>query len=131
MGSDTRAFVFDRLKTVAAVGGRVLQQGSALTAQTVKPYLVYHMGNDTDEGMSDEDNFKPNRQFMQVFIHVAQGDYGPIDDIMPQVKAALASGVGKPNDLIHVQYLETSQDLQDDLLQSFFRYMRFQLIQAR
>lgn len=133
MGSNVREYVFDQLKTVAAAGGRVIQQGSVLTAQQVKPYLVYHFGNNTDEGMSDEDgvNFSPNRQFMQVFIHVPQGDYAPIDDVIPQVKAALLLGVGKPADLVVIRYLETSQDLQDDLLQTFFRYMRFQLIMAR
>lgn len=128
--SDVRNFVYDRLKTVAPVGDRVFQQGSIITAQAVKPYLVYHFGNAPDEGMSDEDNFMPSRQFMQVYIHVDQGDYAPVDDIMSLVRAALAGGT-KPANLIHIQYLETSQDLQDNLLQTFFRYMRFQLILAR
>lgn len=90
--------------------------------------MVHHFGNNTDEGMYDEDNFKPSRQFLQVFIHCLQGDYGPIDEIIPLVKAALASREGRPANLVSVQYLETSQDLQDDQLQTYFRYMRFQLI---
>lgn len=112
----------------AVVVDRVYQQGSVLTAQQTKPYLVHHFGNNTDEGMYDEDSFKPNRQFLQIFIHTEQGDYGPIDDIIPLVKAALYKLAGKPPSLIAVRYLETSQDLQDDLLQSYFRYVRFQLI---
>lgn len=131
MASPSRAFVFNRLKTVSGISGRVAQQGAILTAQQVKPYIVYHFGNNTDEGMYDEDNYQPNRQFIQIFIHVAQGDYGPIDELVPLVKAALLSTTDKPDDLIEVRYLETSQDLQDDLLQTYFRYMRFQLIQAR
>lgn len=115
----------------AIVNGNVWQQGAILTAQTAKPYLVHHFGNNTDEGMYDEDNCQPSRQFLQIYIHADQGDYGPIDDVIPLVKAALTSRTGRPADLIHVQYLETSQDLQDDLLQSYFRYIRFQLILAR
>lgn len=134
VGSPTRAWIHHRLTTdtalTAVISGRVLQQGSILTAQSVKPYLVHHFGNNTDEGMSDEDNFKPNRQFLQIFIHCNQGDYGPVDDLIPLIKGALASLAGRPASLIHVQYLETSQDLQDPLLQSYFRYMRFQLINS-
>lgn len=113
------------------IGARVWQQGAVLTAQTQKPYLVHHFGNNTDEGMYDEDSWQPNRQFLQVFIQGEQGDYGPVDDIIPLVKAALMSRAGRPDELIQVQYLETSQDLQDDLLQTYFRYIRFQLILAR
>ncbi len=135
MDSPVRAWVHTRLSTDSAltdvVGGRVQQQGAVLTAQMVKPYLVHHFGNNTDEGMYDEDSFQPNRQFLQVFMHVPQGDFGPVDTLMPLVKAALLSHTSRPAQLIHVQYLETSQDLQDDLLQTFFRYMRFQLIQSR
>lgn len=135
MSSLSRAFVHTRLSTdlnlTAAVNGRVMQQGSVITAQAQKPYLVHHFGNASDEGMADEDNFQPKRQYLQVYIHVAQGDYGPIDDLEPLVREALASLAGRPPELIAVQYLETSQDLQDDLLQTYFRYLRFQLMQAR
>lgn len=128
---ELREFVHTRLLSVPSTGGRVFQQGSILTAQTVKPYLVHHFGNNTSEGMDDEDNFRPNRQFIQIFIHVAQGDYGSIDDIMVEVRTALLSLTGRPGDISGIQYLETSQDLQDSLLQTYFRYMRFQLAAAR
>jgi hypothetical protein len=133
--SPVRTWVHSRLTTysplVAITSDRVWQQGAILTAQEARPYLVHHFGNNTDEGMYDEDSFQPNRQFLQVFIHTDQGDYGPIDDIVPLVKEALLVLAGKPAELIGVQYLETSQDLQDDTLQTYFRYMRFQLILAR
>lgn len=133
--SPIRTWVHHQLTTFAGLsaitGARVWQQGAVLTAQESKPYLVHHFGNNTDEGMYDEDSFQPNRQFLQVFIHTNQGDYGPIDDIIPYVKQALLALAGRPLDLIGVQYLETSQDLQDDALQTYFRYMRFQLILAR
>lgn len=132
---DIRTWVHTRLTSdaalVARVGDRVIQQGAVLSAQTVKPYLVHHFGNNTDEGMYDEDSWRPNRQFLQVYVHCDQGDFGPVDDIIPLVKDALTSLAGRPDNLVHVQYLETSQDLQDDLLQTYFRYIRFQLILAR
>lgn len=132
---DARAWVHTALSTypplAAVIGDRVWQQGAVLSAQTAKPYLVHHFGNNTDEWQTEDEDYQPNRQFLQIFIHCAQGDYGPVDDIMPLVKAALKNTPGRPANLIHVQYLETSQDLQDDLLQTYFRYMRFQLILAR
>jgi hypothetical protein len=132
--SAVRAWVHSTLRDdpnlLPVIGGRVNQQGAVITAQNVKPYLVHHFGNDTDEGYYDEDSFKPHRQFLQVFIHTDQGDYGPIDEIVPLVKRALISGSNKPSSLIAVTYLETSQDLQDDLLQTYFRYTRFQLIHS-
>lgn len=135
MSSPVRTWIHQTLSTdpalTALVQGRVIQQGAVLTAQEIKPYLVHHFGNNTDEGMYDEDSLQPNRQFLQIFMHTTQGDYGPLDDLMPLVKAAMYSRAGRPASLIHVQYLETSQDLQDDLLQTYFRYMRFQLILAR
>ncbi len=135
MSSFSRAFVHTRLSTdldlTAVVGGRAFQQGSIITSQSVKPYLVHHFGNASDEGMADEDSFQPKRQYLQVYIHVPQGDYGPIDDLEPLVRAALASTTGRPKEIIAVQYLETSQDLQDDLLQTYFRYLRFQIMQTR
>jgi hypothetical protein len=130
-----REWVYSTLKTdptlSGLVSGRVFLQGSVLSAQQAKPYLVYHFGNQTDEGMYDEDNFQPSRQFLQVFMHVDQGDYGPVDDIADAVKAALLSVAGRPPMLVGMQYLETSQDLQDNLLQTFFRYARFQIAQAK
>jgi hypothetical protein len=134
MANSARAWIHSTLKNhpglLPVIGGRVIQQGSILSAQAIKPYLVHHFGNNTDEGFYDEDSFKPNRQFLQIFIHCEQGDYGPIDDIIPLVKVALKSREGRPSSLIDISYLETSQDLQDDPLQTYFRYMRFQLINS-
>src|SRR3954463_9381484 len=114
--SPVRTWVHTRLTSLSPdLVKEVWQQGAVLSAQVPRPYLVHHFGNNTDEGMYDEDSFKPNRQFLQVFLHCDQGDYGPLDDLLPQVKTALMSLAGRPSDLIHVQYLETSQDLQDDL----------------
>lgn len=135
MGSNVRAWVQHRLATdpglLPVVAGRVMQQGAIISAQATKPYLVHHFGNATDERMADEDNFRPNRQFVQIYIHVPQGDYGAVDDLAVLVKTALLSKAGAPPELVAVQYLESSQDLQDDILQTYFRYLRYQLILSR
>jgi hypothetical protein len=103
-----------------------------ITAQQAKPYLVFHFGHHTDEGIASEDSrYAPSRQNLEIYIHVAQGDFGPVDDLTSLVSAAMQSRVGAPSNFIHAQYLETSQDLQDSLLQTYSRYMRYQLIQAR
>lgn len=129
-----RTWVHSRLSTdvaLSAVIKDVFQQGAILGAQQPKPYVVHHFGNNTDEGFYDVDSFQPNRQFLEIYCHVDQGDYGPLDDLIPLVKNALVGLVDKPDELIQVVYLETSQDLQDDLLQTYFRYLRFQLILSR
>jgi hypothetical protein len=117
---------------MAVTGGRSYQQGSVLSGQVQKPYVVHHFGNNTDEGLCEEDDaVLPNRQFLTIYLHTAQGDYGPLDDMMPLVKGALFSLADRPSSLIQLRYLETSQDMQDDLLQTYFRYMRFQLACSR
>lgn len=136
MASPVRTWLYNLLVTdsslVPVIGGRVMQQGSLLSAQQVKPYIVYHFAHQVDEGMADEiENTAPSRQYVEIYIHVAQGDYGPIDDIADAIFTAMKSKAGAPPNLIRAQYLETSQDLQDPLLQTYFRYMRYQLIQSR
>lgn len=135
MASAVRAYLYNLLKTDtglnAVIAGRVYQQGAVLTAQQAKPYIVFHFGHQTDEGMFDESGMQPNRQYVEIYLHTNQGDYGPLDDLVDLVKTAMTSRVGRPANLIHMQYLETSQDLQDTLLQTYFRYMRYQLIQSK
>lgn len=129
----SRQFIYDVMTSpplAAFWGDRVFQQGSLLSAQTVKPYGVYTMGNNTDEGMADEDNFQPSRQFFQVFIHDEVGDYSRIDAIVAELKRAFLSAL-RTGDVCGVQYLETSRDLDDPTLESIMRYVRFQLAKSR
>ena len=130
----SRQFVYNVMTgyapLTALVGTRVMQQGSLLSAQTVKPYLVYRMGNNTDEGMADPDSKRPGRQFFQVYIHDEVGDYTRIDDIVKHLKDAFLAA--QPSgDVCGIQYLETSGDLDDPTLESIMRYARFQLATAR
>lgn len=131
--STNRKFVYDHLNRPGLqsfVQDRVFPQGSLLTAQTLKPFLVYSMGNNTDEEMSDPDNFRPNRQFFTVWVHGEEGSYDLIDDIVDEVKKTFVEA--KPSGSVcGIQYLETSADHDDPTLQSLMRYVRFQLAQSR
>lgn len=114
----------------ALIGDRVFSQGALLTAQITKPYVVHTMGNNTDEGMYDRDSFRPNRQFFQVYVHGDKGDYLMIDDVVPLVKEALID-TPVSGSVIEVRYLETSQDLEDNILQTYMKYVRFQAALSR
>lgn len=129
----SRQFIFDTLQTTPVaniVGDRVYQQGSLAEAPRFKPFLIYTMGNITDEGMSDPDAFQPSRQFFQVYIHDEVGDYSKIDDLVKIIRDVFLTA-GLPDDVSGLQYLETSRDLDDPTLQTIMRYMRFQLAKAR
>lgn len=129
----SRQFIYDTLQVSSVadkVGDRVFQQGSMLTGQNFKPFLIYTVGNNTDEGMSDPDTYQPSRQFFQVYIHDDVGDYAQIDDLVNIIRDAFLTA-SLPLNVSGIQYLETSRDLDDPTLQTIMRYMRFQLAMAR
>jgi hypothetical protein len=99
-----------------------------LTAQVEKPFLVYHLGNDTDEQLSEVSS--PHRQFFQIYVHDVIGDYSQIDEIIKLVKDLLRARSNAGARVIVTRYLETSQDLRDEVLDTIFRYMRFQLVMS-
>jgi hypothetical protein len=129
----SRQFIWDVLNTESVtnlVGDRIFPQGSLLTGQIQKPFLVYTVGNNTDEGMADPDSFQPSRQFFQVYIYDEVGDYTRIDSIIKVLKNAFLTSPTS-GDVCGIQYLETSRDMDDSTLESIMRYMRFQLAMAR
>ncbi|MGX9924107.1 hypothetical protein ACWIG4_30135 [Streptomyces sp. NPDC002248] len=128
-----RQFIYETLlhgTSGQMVEGRVLQSGALISGQSVKPYIVYTVGNSTDEGFSDPDSVQPHRQFFQVYIHDETGDYDRIDDIVRAVKNDFIHAVVRDN-ICGVSFLETSRDLDDPTLQTIMRYVRFQLAMAR
>jgi hypothetical protein len=54
-------------------------------------------------------------------------DYDRIDSVITLIKAAFRNAGGEAG-IWKAIYLETSQDLNDDTLNTIFRYVRFQLI---
>jgi len=91
-------------------------------------YLVYKLGNDTAEELSEDTSI--TRQFFQVFVHDyfdgETADYDKIDDVITMIKRVFKNANG--SGIWTTRFLEASQDLDDDTLNTVFRYARFQLI---
>lgn len=98
------------------------------------PFLIYGLGNDTNEGLVDDTSsyeVEAERQFFQVWVHDQGGDFGLIDDIVRVVKARLRGQQSVPDRVLVVQYLETSQEFNNETYGTNFRYIRFQAIKAK
>lgn len=132
--SSTRQFIYETLTGYPAlqtlVGERVYQGESLVSSQQVKPFLVYRMGNDTDMGLSEADVF-PHQQFFLVYVHDEPSDYVQIDQMVAAVIGAFRyNEASAANRVITTRYLETSRDLDDFVLKTIMRYVRFQLIMS-
>jgi hypothetical protein len=109
--------------------GEVFQASALTTANKAKPYLVYHIGNNTSEMLTDD--HPASRIFFQVYIHDEPGDYDRIDALGDRVKALL-TGQGYPSAFIYTtRFLERSQDLSDETLRTIFQYLRFQWVLSK
>lgn len=106
--------------------GRVYQTGAMTTANVAKPFLVYHIGNDTDEQLAE--NHPAHRIFFQVYIHDEPGDYQQIDKIGDRLKVLLPGQASPTNQIMTTRFLERSQDLSDEVLRTIFHYLRFQWV---
>lgn len=116
---------------VLAPTGIGVHQGESVLASTIpKPFLVYTVGNATNENLSEEDS-TPERQFFQVYVHDKPADYTRIDQIVIAVKAKLKNVQSAEYGIITIRYLETSRDLDDNTLGTIMRYIRFQAIKER
>jgi hypothetical protein len=108
--------------------GRVFQ-GQSLKETPKKPFLVYRLGNDTSENLSEGTG--PRRQFFQVYIHDQFSDYSRIDELVARVKYLLENSMSPEDNILQVRYLETSRDLDDQVHDTIFRYVRFQAVLSR
>jgi len=132
-----RTFIYGRMvadtELCQLIGGtdnpRIFAKKSMTSSVEDTPYIVYKMGNSTAEGLSERDD--PERQYFQVWVHdyadSETADYAKIDEVITAVKRALLVDGNEPG-LWMINFLETSQDLNDDTLNTVFRYLRFQII---
>lgn len=114
---------------VATVGDRIYEGKSQGANRTPKsPYIVYTMGNETSEALS-EDEPNPQRRYCQVWVHDQPLDYTQIDQLVTLVIEAVTGGAPDAEyGLIRGTYLETSRDLDDEATGTGFKYVRFQLV---
>jgi len=114
----------------ALVGDRVFAKKSMTSSSEDHPFLVYKLGNDTSEGLSEGNS--PHRQFFTIYVHDESnengGDYTKVDAIVKLLKELLKNANAPAADLMYIVYLETSQDLDDASLNTVFKYIRFQAI---
>lgn len=138
-----RAWLYDHLTTDPELQGffggpvgileRVMPRRSQGNILVPKPFLIYGLGNSTNEQLgdstaTDEEELQAERQFFQVWIHDEGGSYLQIDDIVAQVKKRLTGASDVPSRVNTVIYLETSQEFNNETYNTIFRYIRFQAI---
>lgn len=132
-----RTWVYERLTTftpltdlIGDAEPRVFAKKSMTSAIEDCPYLVYKLGYSAAEELSEDTD--AGRQFIQIWVHDFAdehvGDYLKIDEVIRQIKAAFYLQTSPADGIIAVRYLETSQDLNDETLNTVFKYVRFQLV---
>lgn len=128
-----RSFLYGQLthssELQAFVGDRIFQGSSMLTATTPKPYIVYHLGNNTDERLAED--HPASRFFFQLYVYDEVGDYVQIDAIGDTLRTLLTGTGSKAEGIVTTRYLERSQDLIDEKLRAAFNYLRFQWVVSR
>ena len=109
------------------IADRVFPKKSMKSAVEEHPYIVYKLGNKTDEGLAEESS--AHRQYIQIWVHdysdTDVADYNQIDSVLSWLKGLLDNAGSPADHVLMVQYLETSQDLNDETLSTVFKYMRF------
>jgi hypothetical protein len=109
---------------------RIFAKKSLTSSVEECPYIVYKLGNETTEDLAEDQEI--SRQYFQVWVHDFHdgdvADYDKIDAVVTQVRKAFRLASSTADGVWIARYLETSQDLNDDTLNTVFRYVRFQLI---
>ncbi len=114
-------------------GDRVFAKKSMTSNREEHPFGVYKLGYAANEDIAEEmpEDKDVYRQFAQVFIHdysdEKTGDYMRIDDIIYQLKLAVHGKGSAEHGVINCKVIEVSQDLNDETLNTVFKYVRLQL----
>lgn len=129
-----RTWLYKQLTTfpglVDLVEDRVFAKKSMTSSRELHPYLVYKLGYSSAEDLAETEQL--GRQFIQIWVHdFSDGetaDYMAIDEVIIQLRKALYLQSSAEDGIIAVRYLETSQDLNDETLNTVMKYVRFQLV---
>ena len=126
-----RSWLYNEMvQGVTLVEQRVFAKKTMTSAIEETPYIVYKLGYSATEDLAEDQ--KVNRQFVQVFVHDFSdgqtGDYQRIDAVIQQLKDTFFLARSEADGIISCQWIETSQDLNDETLNTVFKYARFQLI---
>lgn len=109
------------------IQSRVFAKKSMKSSIEDHPYLIYKLGNATNEDLSEVST--AHRQYFQIYVHdyadMENADYMRIDAVIVALKELLHLASSAADNVIEVRYLETSQDLDDITLGTIFKYVRF------
>lgn len=120
---------------VDPANSRVYAKKTMTSSVEDHPFIIYKFGYNASEDISEDPEFiDPERQFLQIWAHDysdgnGNADYTRIDQVLAQVKLAINKRTVPEEGIYLVRYLETSQDLDDDTLNTVFRYARYQFVQ--
>lgn len=136
-----RTWVFGRLTEypplIAMIGvenPRVFAKKSMTSSNELHPFIVYKLGYSANVDLAENmpEGKTLQRQFVQVWVHdysdTQVGDYGLIDQVLKHVRAALHKGYSVADGVISCKYIETSQDLNDETLNTVMKYARFEIL---
>lgn len=113
-----------------AINPRVFAKKTMTSSKEECPYVVYKLGNESAEDFSEDRDI--SRQFVQIWVHdfndAETADYEKIDAVISEIRKAFQNKNSVANKIWSTRFLETSQDLNDDTLNTVFRYIRLQII---
>ena len=124
----------EMLGGVEGIKTRVMPRRSETSINIPTPYLIYGLGNNTNEDLGDPtaNDVQADRQFFQIWIHDEDsGSYTLIDDFIPVIKRILVGATSPADRIMTIAWLETSAEFNNETYNTLFRYMRFQVILGR
>lgn len=133
-----RSFVINTLladsEVSALVETRVYMEGSLMSAQGPRPFLLVSFNANTDEQIFDDPDIevRPTRQFFWVWAHDTRPSYLVVDQLCNLVKNAFRVTSSSPDDsLMDVRFIDQSADSKDLVFDTGCRYMRFQAVMSK
>ena len=133
-----RTFIYRTLVNnpgvTSLVGGaanpRVFAKKTMTSAVEEMPFIVYKLGVESNLDIAEDERLV--RQYLQVWVHDVDSedhaDYMRIDEVLSAVKESLHLASSISDGVISSEFIETSQDFNDDTLNTLFKYSRFTLI---
>ena len=111
----------------AIVGNRIFAKKTMTSSREQHPYIVYKLGYNANENLAEDQLV--TRQFIQIFVHdfadYESGSYDRVDEVLAVVKDLFFEQSSPADGVISIQYIETSQDLDDQTLSTMLKYARF------
>lgn len=114
----------------ALVGDRIFAKKTMTSSREEHPYIVYKLGYNANENLAEDQLV--TRQFLQIFVHdfadYESGTYDRVDEVLTILKDLFFQQNSPADGVIAIQYIETSQDLDDQTLSTMLKYARFVII---